>query len=186
MKESRRTQMTRMLLRTALIELMRQRPLDQISIKDICQQADVNRTTFYLHYTDQRSLLEDVEENVKESMIRYLGRTQGIDSALEAITAFLAYIKENALVFQVLFHQANADAFRAELLKFILSLFWQEAPEDDMGDHYTKTYLICGSIGMISAWIDRSFDLPLEKMARQLVQLSKMMVEAIERNGEEK
>ena len=182
MKESRRTQMTRMMLRTALIELMQQRPLDQISIKDICQQADLNRTTFYLHYTDQRSLLEDVEQNVKENMVRYLGQTQGIDSALDAITSFLLYIKENALVFQVLFHQAHADAFKAELLRFILSLFWQEAPEDDMDDHYTKTYLICGSIGMVADWIDRSFDLPIEGMALRLVELSKMMVNAIGQN----
>ena len=46
-KESRRVQMTKKLLRESVIELMDKKPLNKISIKDICDNADVNRTTFY-------------------------------------------------------------------------------------------------------------------------------------------
>ena len=50
--ESRRTQMTRRLIRTALIELMGEKTFERITIKELCERADVNRTTFYLHYSD--------------------------------------------------------------------------------------------------------------------------------------
>ena len=52
-KESRRVQMTKKLLRESVIELMEQKPLNKISIKDICDNADVNRTTFYKYYGEQ-------------------------------------------------------------------------------------------------------------------------------------
>ena len=44
-KESRRTHMTKMLLKTALIELMQEKPFRQITIKELCERADLNRTT---------------------------------------------------------------------------------------------------------------------------------------------
>ena len=60
MAASRRTEMTKLLFRTALIELMQVKPFHKITVKEICEQADLNRTTFYLHYTDQTQLLNDI------------------------------------------------------------------------------------------------------------------------------
>ena len=47
MKENRRIQMTKKLLKESVFELMEQKPLNKITIKEICENADVNRTTFY-------------------------------------------------------------------------------------------------------------------------------------------
>ncbi len=44
-KESRRVTMTKLLLKTALIELMQEKPFPQITIKELCERADLNRTT---------------------------------------------------------------------------------------------------------------------------------------------
>ena len=58
--DSRRTQMTKKLFRTALVELMQEKPFHKITIKEICDRADLNRTTFYLHYEDQNQLLNEI------------------------------------------------------------------------------------------------------------------------------
>lgn len=71
-KNNRRAQMTRLLLRTALVELMQEKPFNQITIKEICEQADLNRTTFYLHYADQFALLSDVENEVCQKTLETL------------------------------------------------------------------------------------------------------------------
>ena len=60
-KESRRVTMTKLLLKTALIELMQEKPFPQITIKELCERADLNRTTFYLHYADQTAVLREIE-----------------------------------------------------------------------------------------------------------------------------
>jgi AcrR family transcriptional regulator len=54
----RRARRTRTLLQQALLEVLRQKRLDSITIQDITEQADVNRTTFYAYFPDKYALLE--------------------------------------------------------------------------------------------------------------------------------
>ena len=62
MKLDRKTRYTRKALSDSLIELMRDRPFIKITIMDLCEKADVNRTTFYAHYRDSYDLLLQIEE----------------------------------------------------------------------------------------------------------------------------
>lgn len=55
----RRVERTRRLLQEALLELARERDLDEISVADIADRATVNRSTFYQHYSDKETLLAD-------------------------------------------------------------------------------------------------------------------------------
>ena len=48
----RRVKYTKMVLRNALIKLLETKPISRITIKEICEEADINRTTYYAHYTD--------------------------------------------------------------------------------------------------------------------------------------
>ena len=63
MKESRKTRYTRMALEDSLIELMTKKPISKITIKELCENADINRTTFYSHYSDQYDLLRQIEDD---------------------------------------------------------------------------------------------------------------------------
>lgn len=56
-KMDRRVQRTLQSLRTALLELIKEKNYDEISIEEITERANVGRTTFYLHYKDKEDLL---------------------------------------------------------------------------------------------------------------------------------
>lgn len=56
-KVDRRVQRTLQSLRTALLELIKEKDYDEISIEEITERANVGRTTFYLHYRDKEDLL---------------------------------------------------------------------------------------------------------------------------------
>ncbi|HKI53583.1 MAG TPA: TetR/AcrR family transcriptional regulator [Anaerolineales bacterium] len=56
-KIDRRVQRTLQSLRTALLELIKEKDYDEISIEEITERANVGRTTFYLHYKDKEDLL---------------------------------------------------------------------------------------------------------------------------------
>ena len=62
-KDNRRVKMTKKLIKDALIDLMDKKTINKITVKEICQYADINRSTFYLHYTDQYALLEEIEND---------------------------------------------------------------------------------------------------------------------------
>ena len=61
MKENRKTRYTKMVLQNSLFELMEKKPIEKITIKELCENADINRTTFYAHYSDQYDLLAKIE-----------------------------------------------------------------------------------------------------------------------------
>lgn len=53
----RRVQRTRRQLREALITLILERGWDAVSVRDVCEKADVGRSTFYVHFADKENLL---------------------------------------------------------------------------------------------------------------------------------
>ena len=65
--ENRRSKMTKKLIKEALIELLSKKDLQHISVKRICENADLNRSTFYLHYETIEELLEEfTNEEMKQ------------------------------------------------------------------------------------------------------------------------
>ena len=68
-KIDRRIQRTCKALRTALLELIKEKGYDSIFIEDITERADVGRATFYLHYKDKEDLLlEEFREMANEKV----------------------------------------------------------------------------------------------------------------------
>lgn len=68
-KESRRVKMTKMLLKESLIDLMKEKSIHSISIKDVCDGADINRSTFYRHYNTQYELYDDIIQDIMNDML---------------------------------------------------------------------------------------------------------------------
>ena len=58
MKTDARVKYTKMVLKKALLELMQHKPVNKITVKEICERAELNRATFYAHYSDCFDLLE--------------------------------------------------------------------------------------------------------------------------------
>ena len=62
--DGRRVRMTKMLLKNALIDIMKIKSIHLVSIKEICEEADVNRSTFYRHYNTQFDLYDEIIEDI--------------------------------------------------------------------------------------------------------------------------
>ena len=166
-KNNRRAQMTRLLLRTALIELMQEKPFSEITIKEICEQADLNRTTFYLHYTDQFALLSDVENEVYQKTLETLKNVKPAADAPGMIETFLQYIKSNASLFRILFFDASSEGLRRRFIENMLKSLRVNIPLSCAAEEepYLLCYLMQGSVHMIMEWIKRDFDMEPRQLA---------------------
>ena len=76
--ESRRTRYTRLAMQDALVELLQDQPLGHHR-QALCERADVNRSTFYAHYTSIEDLLHDIED---ETMAWLLPRSTSCSRSL--------------------------------------------------------------------------------------------------------
>jgi AcrR family transcriptional regulator len=52
-KADQRVRYTKMVIKNSLLELMKEHPISKVTVTDICKQANINRNTFYSHYTNQ-------------------------------------------------------------------------------------------------------------------------------------
>src|SRR5258706_10394854 len=75
-KADRRSQRTRQLVHTALIELMLERRYDEITVQDIIDRANVGRSTFYAHYLDKEDLLVSGFTQVLDALRQHMEQHQ--------------------------------------------------------------------------------------------------------------
>ncbi len=66
---------TKQAIRQAFIELLNERPLDKISVKDIAERSTVNRNTFYYYYADIYALVEEIFQTETQLFMEKLRRT---------------------------------------------------------------------------------------------------------------
>ena len=174
--------MTKHLFRTALIELMQEKPFHKITIKEICEQADLNRTTFYLHYTDQTQLLNDIIALLEEDMSKCISNPGDEGNGQKRLERYLEYVKANAKVYKTLMKSDDEGGARTRIIKDILSDIKDSLPVlgSPKESRYIYRYVIDGTISMILNWIDSDFDLSIEDLARLIFNLGNISVEKME------
>ena len=96
-KEDGRVRITRQMIRTALLNLLREKPLQHITVRELCEKASINRGTFYAHYDDIYDLMEQIEQsmfNEFKAILRPLLEDQDPYDLVETITRIFSYIRE--------------------------------------------------------------------------------------------
>lgn len=62
MKTDARVRYTKMVLRDALCKCMKEKPLKDVTVTEVCELAEVNRATFYNHYKDCHDIINEIEQ----------------------------------------------------------------------------------------------------------------------------
>lgn len=92
---------TRASLQDALLELSRERSLDEITVADIADRAGVNRSSFYQHYSDKDMLLADaLDAAVEETGARLAMLSGPITGPPEELLLYLEHIEQNAALYR--------------------------------------------------------------------------------------
>ena len=68
MKQDRRVRYTRKVMKDSLLELLLEKPIEKVSVKEICERADINRSTFYVHYGSAAELYDDAKNDLYEEV----------------------------------------------------------------------------------------------------------------------
>lgn len=166
-KENQRTRLTKRLLKDALITLMQDKPVSKTTIKEICEIAELNRSTFYLHYTDQYQLLQEIENDVLESTANYMENFRKSSETHVYLDAFFQYVKEHQQIFRILFIDSETPGFQTRLTEQTL-YYIQELSgikKTDARTKYLYIYLMHGSSNILKEWIRSDFDVSGKDLA---------------------
>jgi len=172
MKQNRKTKYTQMVLKDSLIELMKKKSIPKITIKELCENADINRTTFYAHYSDQYQLLKSIGDEtltwVKEIIAGFSVRT-GKKDFIKNIEKVFEYLIENKNHIQVLMSEQGDIDFQRELLSVIYEqcgiLFSNSLNTDVIKNELYFVFLVNGSVGLIQHWLKTGMKETASEMA---------------------
>lgn len=170
-----RTRLTHSLLRKAFTELLQQKPIQRITVKELCQKAGVNRSTFYAHYTDIYDLLSKLEEDMVTDFQRALAPLLGAEmeepSLLRIMTGIYQCLKDNVDICTVTLGEHGDKAFAVRLLSLgwesCLAAYsnhlWGASPKQL---EYFYVFASSGHIGLLQKWLEEGMTTSVEEMAQ--------------------
>ena len=156
----------------ALLELLDKKDFEYITIKEICDAAKVNRSTFYLHYENTVDLLKETTEYVIDTFRSYFSvDTQAISQQYkncnikdlnfftpEYLKPYLTFIKENRTIFETSlrhFKTMDFESVHNRLFKYVFNPIFDRfsCPENDRG--YIIKFYLTGITAIIMEWLER-------------------------------
>lgn len=172
MATDRRVKYTKMVLRESLIELLKEKSISRLTIKELCQRADINRATFYSHYADQFDLLKQIESEFIADINSYLDHfvvEAGETNMVQILAKIFEYIAENSELCHVLLGNNGNIDFQNYIMKIVserVVFQWQKKTRvDEATAEYIYTYVATGSIGVIRKWLQDDNPKPPQHMA---------------------
>ncbi len=172
--ENQRIKLTKTLLKNSLIDLMHTKSINKITIKVLCENAGINRSTFYLYYVDQFALLKEIEEELLVNAMEHLKNIDSNLNNLHYLKELLYYMKANSDIFYTLLcHQENLSFQTAFIDTAIrnLKLNVNLQCEENISD-YIYRYLTMGCLSLITKWFESGFDMSPEELAEMSFRLS--------------
>lgn len=167
-QENQRTRLTKRLLRESLLELLKEKPVEYITVKELCEYAELNRSTFYAYYTDVAALYQEMGGELAQALleqIRAINRGSGIDTE-----PMLSYIRDNRELFHLLVYRDKYLNANQPVQRQIIQGYFGLAPELDLPctveeREYFLEYLYMGGTGVIHHWVQNGCNLPPQQVA---------------------
>ena len=172
-KENQRVQLTKRLLKEALLRLLERKSLDEINVSELCREAEINRATFYKHYAIPQDVLRDMERQIAEELRRMAPTEQTPETAVEYMKRICDFLQAHRPVMQILL-ECRTDE---EILKIVTetncrywSHFGMKNPHglDADGVKLMVTFFSAGAYHMIRQWL-------LEDVKKTPRELAEMM-----------
>lgn len=169
----RRVRKTRRILRQCLTALLKEKKIQDITVRELSEMADINRGTFYLHYKDVYDLLEQIENELVEELQGILTRYNGQDFITTPTMIFselYPLVKENSDIISILMGE-NGDLYFLNRLKALIQerclQYWNSLHvcEDNVSLGVYSSFIVSGCIGIVQYWLNTGLVESPEHMA---------------------
>ena len=157
---------TREALRRALLRLLDLKPLEQITIRDICEVADVGYTTFFRHHPTKESLLNDVAAEQIGRLVGLALQVADTSDTRAASTALCTYVDQHRKLWSTLLTGGAAGAMRDEFIRLSRQIAATRAQPGAWPPPDVATILVASStIELLSWWLRERKPLTIEQVA---------------------
>ena len=181
-KEYRSAIRSRRLIRSAFLELLREKAYEKITVTDIVTRADINRSTFYAHYPDVRGLVEEiVGEAINHSteLANSLNIREFLADPMPFLRELSSYGSDNKELYALLcrsdFSHRQMEHLKHTLIDSALrSPAFPEAIRSSPSFRIHITFFVGGVLSLYVMWLQSELDCSVEDITSQLSQLIRL------------
>jgi len=169
-------------MNNALLAVLEEKPFEYITVSEICKKAEVNRSTFYLHYENMCDLLAETIKRMIDNFLSYFcvdkskiskGFSDCELSELNYITSeylfpYLSYIKENRRIFLTMLAHTDIFGFESIFQRLFDNIFdpilerFNYPPQDRK---YVMIFYLSGINAIIIEWLRNECDKPIDDVS---------------------
>ncbi len=178
----RRYVRTRRNIKTSFAKLLKEKSFDKININEISELADINRSTFYLHYIDKYELLDDFIDDLVKALYDeqdLLHKVEKEEERKEKLIKILSCLYEEKEYFSILFSKENypyfSNHFKSVITNLISSDLYTYNNANKLDYEFNIEFRVSAMIGIIQWWLTKGLNLSVEKMANNIFDVFKKL-----------
>lgn len=169
MKTDARVRYTKMVIKNSFIQILKIKPLSKVTVKEICDRAEINRATFYKYYCDPYDLLDKLEQEfLTELHSNIQDATQ--KNIKDTITLIMVSIKADSDIYQTLFSENGDPHFPSRIFASCYKCiamnnnkrFQRFSSAEQSWIYY---FIAQGCSGILNQWIEQGMNEPISEVA---------------------
>lgn len=177
--ENQRIRLSKQLLKNALITILKEKNITKISVRELCDTADINRTTFYKYYGSQYDVLSDIENDFFfqiENTISIKNNEIEKDFEATALIHLLTYVSQNIDLCKVLINSnVNKDfserLFSYPAIKYSIYNVLSKSSLSDTEKDYVYEFILNGVLSIFISWINKNERESIPQMAEFILKI---------------
>lgn len=175
--KDRRVRKTQKAIKEGFASLMLEKSIQEISVRELTELVDINRSTFYLHYQDIYDLLLHIEDETIEEVSAMLDENLPVKTGDRPYLLFvgvLHYVSENEEQCKMLLSYNNSGTFLAKLSQVLSEKCFHnwlnnlQVTNEPHELEYFNEFLISGYIAIIRSWLNSGKKATPEELAQMM------------------
>lgn len=164
---------TRRAIKESFLKLLNQRPLNQITVKDIVEDCGINRNSFYYHFSDLPALVEEIMEERVSAMVE---NHPTVDSVQEGADAIVEFVMHNKRAIYHIYNSVSRDVFERHLMevcRYVVTTYLDgmlEEVEEADRDAILRFHR-CACFGSVIDWLNGGMKDDVSDYFRRIRQL---------------
>ena len=156
---------------SAMLDLLKLRKFDEITIKDVCREADLSRQTFYQIFESKEEI---IEYHFGELFSEFRVRCAGFDciTLTELTIQFFTFFSQQADFIQVLTENNMSYVLERQFERYLPEIgLFQRINETEAFPDYTVSYVAGALCQILIHWYEKGMDLSVNQIASMTEQL---------------
>ncbi|HNZ65289.1 MAG TPA: TetR-like C-terminal domain-containing protein [Smithella sp.] len=164
---------SRKLIKQAYVELIKEKDIDKITIKDVVTKADINRGTFYAHYNSINAVSEQIGSEIVSALFEFLDEfkdSRMIENPLPFLRKISRFLEEDLEFYRILINSQSSIIFLNKLKRLFVNKI--RSDEKKMSAIKNKDqFIICvdlfasGFVGLYQDWFNYKIKMSLDELA---------------------